>query len=39
MFRRHWLTLLITSVLAYFGLAVAPVMAGLVEPSQIIASN
>jgi hypothetical protein len=39
MFRRHWITLLIAAVLAYFGVTAAPVLASLAtEPEpQIIA--
>ncbi len=37
MFRRHWLTLLIAAVFAYFGVAAAHVLAGLAEQPQIVA--
>ena len=38
MFRRHWLTLLVAAVFAYFGVAAAPVLVSLAdEPQSIVA--
>jgi hypothetical protein len=37
--RRHWLTILVASTLAYFGVAVAAVLSGLADASQIVASR
>ena len=40
MFRRHWLTLLVAAVFAYFGVAAAPVLVSLAgEPQTIIAAR
>ncbi|HET9229835.1 MAG TPA: hypothetical protein VFO00_01015 [Vitreimonas sp.] len=40
MFRRHWLTLLVAAVFAYFGIAAAPVLVSLAdEPQTIIAAR
>jgi len=36
MFRRHWLTLLIAAVFAYFGVAAAPVLVSLADEPQIV---
>lgn len=38
MFRRHWLTLLVAAVFAYFGVAAAPVLARLADETQIVAT-
>lgn len=40
MFRRHWLTLLVAAVFAYFGVAAAPVLVSLAEePHAIVAAR